>query len=229
MADPTEYRLDEIEIVAHDSMPRNLLPSVLVSIFQLRQPPYDLIMPSYRIEGDRLIGGALDSQDALEEMVWLKEAVRLPEPIQPLINHVLWMDEDSHVYYRPQEEVLEHLRQRAEQWVAEARDALRERRLDNALTLAQRAISADEDCYDAVVIKAAVYTVQRKASFVEELRHLAKAIDPCEDFDVAVHWTVFLVPSSPPPGPSGREFFQTDIKKVQPFLESAGFPQAVPV
>ncbi len=230
MADPTEYRLDEIEIVAHDSLPRDLLPSILVPIFRLRKPPHDLIMASYRIEGDKLIGGALDSEDTLEEMVWLKEAVRRREPIEPLADHVLWIDKNYRVYYQPQKEVLEHLREHAEQCVEEAIAALRERRFNVALSLAQTAISANENCYRAVVIKGAVYTVQKNVPFVDELRHLAKAIDPREDFDMAVHWTAYLVPSSVPVGPLGNVIFDTDLQRSEHYLRSAGFPpQAVSV
>lgn len=227
MADQTEYGLDEIEIVAHESVSPDLLPGILTAIFRLRQAPHDLILPSYRIEGERLIGGALDSEDALEEMVWLKEAVRLPQPIEPRAGYVLWIDERYQVSYEPQTEVLDRLRRRAEQCVAEAIDALEKRRFNAALALAQTAISADEDCYDAVVVKGVVYTVQKNAPFVDELRHLAMAIDPEKDFDYAVKLMSWVVPSSACGDSSDSEFFRTDLEQVRAYLQSAGFSVSV--
>ena len=206
MAEKPRYPLAHLEIVAYeDPPPPYLLPSIVAPIFRQRQAPHDLILPPYELEGDEVVGGALDAEGALKKMVWLKAAFRLPQPIEPQPDHVLWLDRGYRLAYEPRPQVLAHLKQHATDSIEEAIDALRERRYQKALDLAQTALAADEDCYGAVIVKAVVYTVQQKPTFVNELRHLARAVGPNRDFDMAVQMMSLLVPkaSSATPGKPG--------------------------
>lgn len=224
MAAKPRYSLADLEIVAYaDPPPAYLLPSIVAPVFRLRQASHDLVLPPYRFEGNEVVGGALEAEGALKKMVWLKAAFPLSQPIEPQPDHVLWLDLGFEMAYQPRPQVMEHLRQHAAVSLEEAFDALRERRYQKALDLAQTALAADENCYDAVIVKAVVYTVQPNPTFVDELRHLAHAVHPRQDFDEEVKKMSRVVPKPQTSASPSRARWVTDQTRLNDVLVQNGY------
>jgi hypothetical protein len=213
--------LDDLDVVGYADPPTaELLPSILTPVFRCRSGTAEFILPPHRIQGTSLLGGQTDSEEAFRQLETQGHIQRLAQPQPAKADFVLWIDSDCSVKYEPRKTVRESLQKHAQECIDLAFSALSDRRFNDALDMAQSALSADENSYDAVVVKAVVYTIQKDSTLVDELRQLAKAIDPRHGFDDAVKYAARVVPGAQTP--TRKEFFVTELAEIAILLQRAG-------
>ena len=108
----------------------------------------------------------------------------LPEPIDARSGHILWVDEAMQVHYERAGLVRRHLKKTALQAANDALLAIRANRLDDADRCANRSLSAQESCFEAWVVKAAVQRLRGREDKVHILRDAGTSHCHPDTFDI---------------------------------------------
>jgi hypothetical protein len=179
--------IKDLDVVGYaDAVAPELLPRVVPPVFRLRTAPDRVFMPPLRLVGALLVDAhATDAAD-FDSAVARGEATRLAAPLSARRNHALWVDEHEQVRYDPAVALADHLRALARRRVGEARRALVEQRVDDALRLAQVAICADNRCLEALLVKGFVQREQGQAGRIAVLARIAAAAGFEGSFDEAL-------------------------------------------
>ncbi len=205
----SSYRIEDLEVVGHaDTLDESFVPALVPPIFRLRDDRDLVLLPPFEIDGERVAEALPGGEADLERAVLRGQATRLEVAIDALPEHQLWIDEEFRPHYGATTEVLDGLRRLAKARAREAQHAVAEGRLEDAERLAQSAISADDGCLNAILVKALIETLQGNEAQVEVLIDVAETIVPGADFRAWIRFFSRLV--------KGRDFGGT----------SAGYPHA---
>lgn len=178
------HAIHDLEIIGYaERLTEDLLPRMVVPVFRFRHEPNEVLMPPYRPETSHIHGGVRGTVLELATAEAQGRFTALESPISAQPGHRLWIDRSFQPRYEPETEARRHLSEIAKQSAAASKEALRENRYEEALDLAQEAISADESCIDAVLTKAIVHRLLGNEGRVALLADVAAAIDPHIDFN----------------------------------------------
>lgn len=177
-----DYDLNDLEVIGYASvLTSELVPRIVPPIFRSKTQLEIVLLPPYHLEGDRVCDVWDGREEDLERAVRAGQVTRIDSPMEARTEHHLWIDEALRPHYEPAPEVEQELLRLAHRKVHEAQDALAEGRLDDALRLSQNALSADDRCLNALLIKACVYELRGEMGKVKILNRLAERITPGTD------------------------------------------------
>ncbi len=186
--------LRALEVIGYaDRLGKAFVPQRVPPIFRVKTNPDRLVLPPFRIENERVAYTVDGFQSDLDRAVRRRQATRLDESFAALPDHRLWIDESFAPHYEPASIVEETLRLLANKRVREAQTALAEGRLGKAERLAQAAISADDTCLNAILVKGLVHQLRGDHDSVEILGEIAGAIAPGTDFQSWIDFFSLLV------------------------------------
>ncbi len=209
MAEST-YRIEDLEVVGYaDTLDESFVPTLVPPVFRLRDDPDRVLLPPFEIKDDQVVEVLPGAESDLERAVLRGQATRLDEAIDAESDHQLWIDEELQPHYGVTADVLDGLRRLAKTRAREAQNAVTEGRLADAERLAQAAISADDGCLNAILVKALIETLQGNEDQVEVLIDVAENIVPGADFRAWIHFFSGLARGfgeicAPYPYPAGR-------------------------
>ncbi len=190
----SSFELIDLEIVGFaDRLSESFVPLVVPPVFRLRDDPDRIVMPPFRIEGERVEEAMAGFKSDFERAIMRGQATRLERVIAARPGYRLWIDERLEPHYEPGEAVAEKLRRLARSKAREAQRALAEGRLAEATRLAQTSINADDGCLNAVLVKALVHQLEGDHDSVEVLTDIAETILPEADFQAWVDFFAALV------------------------------------
>jgi len=170
----TVTQLHELDVVGwNDVLEEASLPSIVAPVFARRDAPERILFPPFRIVEDLVVGGTATNRTDWDELVFLGRASALESPVRARAEHELWLDLDGNPRYEPRRKAREHLKELAEGFLNDARKALAEGRVDDALRWAQQAFNANDRLVDPLAIKAAVRLSEGADDEVELLAELA--------------------------------------------------------
>lgn len=186
--------LEALEVVGYaDRLGRAFVPQVVPPIFRKKTAPHYLIMPPFQLEARQVTYSIETTPADLDRAERQGQATRLDVPFAALPEHQLWIDESFVAHYQPTPTVLQTLRQLAETRVREAQSAIAEGRLGKAERLAQAAISADDTCLNAILVKGLLHRLRGDHDSVEMLGEIARSIAPGTDFESWIDFFAVLV------------------------------------
>ncbi len=190
----SSYKIEDLEVAGYaDTLDESFVPALVPPIFRLRGDRNLVLLPPLEIDGDRVVEALPGGEADLERAVLQGQATRLKVPIDARSDHQLWIDEDLQPHYGITAEVLKGLRRLAKTRAREAQHAVTEGRLEDAERLAQAAVSADDGCLNAVLVKAIIETLRGNGVQVEILIDVAETIVPGADFRAWIHFFSGLV------------------------------------
>ena len=188
------FRLSDLEIVGYaDCLSEEFVPQVVPPIFRQRGTRDRIIMPPFLIEGEEVKKAAAVSASDLESAVLRGQATRLGTVIPARPGNRLWVDESFEPHYESSETVFERLHAIAQRRAREAQQALVDGRIERAVRLAQAAISADDGCLNAILVKALIHRIQGDQASVEILTDIGETIVPGADLRSWVDFFFALV------------------------------------
>lgn len=173
------FQLSTLDIIGYaDCLNQVFLPQIVPPIFCMRNKSNRILMPPFRIVGDEVLSSQVGVQSDLERAVLGGQATRLDTRISAQPDYRLWVDETLQPRYEPATTVAARLRQVAREKSTEALRALARNRVEEAMQLAQTAISADDGCLNAILVKALVNQIEGNQACVELLTEMADTIAP---------------------------------------------------
>ena len=151
------HSIAELEIVGYAAaLPDTMLPAVVPPVFRLKRDQSHILLPPFTIK-DRAVHGATSirchEMDALCEA---EEVTTLPEPIEPQMNHELWVGLDCQVHYDEVSTASAKLRKIAMERIELATEALRAGNFDDAQEHSRTALCADDRLMEPLAITAAI-------------------------------------------------------------------------
>ena len=189
-----EIDLNALEIIGYaDRLVEAFVPQNVPPIFRLKEDPDRIIMPPFRTESHKIVYSTDGFQSDLDQAVRRGQATRLDQVIDTQPDHRLWIDESFQAHYEPADTVVETLQQLAKDRVGEALEALAEGRLGKAERLAQTAISADDTCFNAILIKGLVHQLRGDHDSVELLVEIAESMRPGADLQALIDFYSALI------------------------------------
>lgn len=188
------FRLSELEIIGYaDCLSGEFVPQVVPPIFRQRGADDRLVMPPFLIEGEEVTEADAGFASDLKRAVLRGQATRLDTIIAARPGHSLWVDESFEPHYEPSEIVVKKLRAIAQSRARKAQEALAKGHAERAMRLAQTAISADDGCLNAILVKALVHRLEGDQASVEILTDIAETIVPGADLRAWVDFFSTLV------------------------------------
>lgn len=220
-----DFELSSLLIIGYaDSLSEAFVPQVVPPIFRLRNKPQTVVMPPFRIENDRIVEAHAGTAADLERAVVRGQATHIDVDIDARPGYRLWIDEAFKPHYEPAEVVADTLRRLAQRKARAAQDALTQGRLAEAMRLAQTAISADDGCLNAILVKALVHQLEGDQASVEILIEIAGMIVPDADFQAWIEFFSALVI-----GRIGRQLDESAGSKVSFVAEPASRYHVLPL
>lgn len=164
----------ELTVVGYSPVPEaDALPAIATAVFRKGD---DLLFAPYRLTPAGLLGGAIDKPEVLDARAEKGTARKLDSALAAEKGYVLWIDEDGMPHYSPKEKVLKRIDEVSQSCLAGAEVAFESDDLDNALSLAKRAIRVDEDNVYAYVLAAAVYKRRNEHTRADRVAQAAQAV-----------------------------------------------------
>ena len=175
-------QLDHLEIIGYaDSLTAHVLPQAVPAVYRVKGEERLLIMPPYEQLAEEINCDDFSTPDDFQAALADDRATEIPYPITAKHSHQLWVDEDFIVQYNAKTSVDARLRELAKEYAKQAKLAITDHELDNALFFSQRAVSANELCLDAILTKALVHRLRGDETHVSILAEIAEDIAPDVD------------------------------------------------
>ncbi|MCP3959890.1 MAG: hypothetical protein GY719_18760 [bacterium] len=201
----SSFELKNLEIIGYaDSLSRSLVPQVVPPVFRLVDEPERILMPPFRIMGDRVTAAASGCEADFERAVKRGQATRFEVAVPARPAFRLWIDEALEPHYEDADKVSRALLQLAHKRARKAQEALAGGRLAEASRHAQAAIAADDGCLNAILVKALVHQLEGDHDSVEILTEIAELIVPGADLK---SWILFF--SALVSAQEGRRIYST--------------------
>jgi hypothetical protein len=182
--------LSELEIIGYaDCLSEEFVPQVVPPIFRPRGASDRVVMPPFLIEGYEVTDVEPGLASDFKSAILRGQATRLATVIAARPGYRLWVDESFEPHYEPSEAVSEKLRKIAQRKAREAQQALVEGQMEEAMHLAQAAISADDGCLNAILVKALAHRLEDDQASVEILSDIAETVAPGADL---ISWVDFF-------------------------------------
>jgi hypothetical protein len=146
MAERTSRPLAGMRIIGYATfIDERFAPRVVPPVFSYDGDGEErLLFPPFRIEEDKVVGGAVCVPADMDRFVADEKATWIDEPLAAAHGHEMWVDSDMTPHYGPIEEVDRVLLELATGFLNAAREALGHEKAKKAMELAGRAVNADD-------------------------------------------------------------------------------------
>jgi hypothetical protein len=180
------YAIDRLDVIAFaNRLDPAMLPTVVAPVFRDRERPDQAIFPPFRFDAGNVVGGTTAPAEEIADLEGQGKATLLKEPIPARRGFELWVDEGMNPHYEPAKEVGQKLREIALAAARQARQALVERRLEDAERLLARALSADDRPPDVLALAAALGSVQDNQARIVLMKRAAERLGMQDSFEDA--------------------------------------------
>ncbi|KKK97196.1 hypothetical protein LCGC14_2655160, partial [marine sediment metagenome] len=179
----------ELEVVGYaDVLRPGTIPRRVAPIFRYRVAagmPMDqarYVFPPFRLVDEFVINGTVGIESDLDTAVTDIRATRLDQPILAQPSSVLWIDENLDSHYGPQKEINANLQRQAMKKYRQAKEAFQQGQYEKARQLARWAFAADQRCWLALALQAAMRQLEGDEQAVAVMGYLAADLVAAEDF-----------------------------------------------
>lgn len=184
--DHAPVQLADLQIIGYaDHFSREALPRITTPVFCRTLDPQQVLFPPFRLDDHCVYRGQWDARSRWRGQIKSGQMTEFAEPISTQSDHLLWIDMEGHPQYERRAVALQRLGNLAKDLVSKAQADFCDGGLDSANEMASQAINADDRNIDALVVKAAICRIQKKADHVNFYASHAQGLAP-EDFSVLV-------------------------------------------
>jgi hypothetical protein len=173
-----------------DALGPALVPRVVPPVFVVNNNPSAYVVPPYRLEADGVVYKRTWTRSEVERLESLGNITLTGEVAQARPGHLMWLDEESQIRYESATQVVDSLRQCVATHAAAGWRALRNDRPEDALRHADVALLAEDNCWEALVIKGTAYSLLGRDDLVVCVAEAAAEIRPDAEFNALVRASV---------------------------------------
>jgi hypothetical protein len=190
---PAPVPVEDLLVIGYGAvLDESMWPSIVPPVFALRADLNTIFVPPYSFNSGYLCNASRIHRAEAESLADSEEITLLPDSLPARAEHELWIDEHGQLQYQPVDEAARLLRALAEQYVKQAAELLAQGKLDEALSAASRAGSADDSFLDPFVIQAAIHRARGHRPGEELMAELASTFTSPRNFralvDLHAHW-----------------------------------------
>lgn len=176
---PAAIPLEQLEVIGYaDALDPGMFPSIVPPVFRFRQEPERLLVPPYSLNGGFVCGASEIGLSEIRELRDAAEMVLFETPFPVRNDFELWIDESAISHYQTRISARSHLRKFSDHSIHQAKIAFSHGGIAEAERFCSAAISADDKCVEAFVIKAAI---RRRQNDADGERLMAKLVSPYLD------------------------------------------------
>ena len=173
---PAAIPLEQLEVIGYaDALDTGMFPSIVPPVFRFTQEPERSLVPPYSLNGGFVCGASEIGLSEIRELRDAAEIVLFENPFPARNDFELWTDESGACHYETRISTRDHLRKLSDQSIHQAKIAFRGGEIAEAERFCSAAISADDKCVEAFVIKAAI---RRRQNDADGERLMAKLVSP---------------------------------------------------
>ena len=176
---PTAIPVELLEVIGYaDSRDSGMLPSIVPPVFRIREQPDRILVPPYALNAGFLCGASEIDGPEIQELHNATEVVLFNNHFPARTDFELWIDESNAYHYETRAGARSKLQQFANQSIKDAKGAFKVGHFAESERFCSSAISADDKCLDAFVIKAAI---RHREEDEDGERLMARLISPYLD------------------------------------------------
>lgn len=168
---------EQLEVIGYtDPVTKFMLPCIVAPIFRVRDHPDKVLVPPFRIVAEGIIGGTELHSEEIQQLHNAEEVVLFLACFPARTGFTLWLDDRGTARYDASAAARSWLDEFADWSVGRAEEEFGADRLEEAERLCSAAISANDYCLKAFVIKAAI---RRRKGDSDGERLIAMLAAPC--------------------------------------------------
>jgi hypothetical protein len=192
--------IEQLEVIGYaESLGPAMVPSIVPPVFRFRSHPDRALLPPFSLSGGFVCGATVVSDAEIRELRDAGELFLFESSYAARPDFELWIDERFRDHYDSRASVRRILQDFARQSITQAKTALADGDTAGAERLCSMAISADERCIDAFVLKAAIRRKEGNADGERLMARLVLAyLDPAS-FRRLVDGCLIRQPEARPP------------------------------